>query len=282
MKIILSRKGFDSQNGGWPSPIFPDGAFCSLPIPERGNFPRMSDIRWRDDDLGSIVKELTDKQFGGVHLDPDLRREARPRKRGWLPMFGQVDRGQAHLENCGVGLGDIFLFFGWFRRTNKVKNRLVYDTRAPHLHVIFGWLRVGSVLKPTRDKSGIPAWAKEHPHVAGADWRRDNNTVYVASPHLNLRGLQKEIPGGGVFPKMSATLRLTADRPKRGIWRLPKWLYPSKRRPPLSYHSDMERWTRDARGVLLETVARGQEFVLDCDYYPEAIGWLKDILANAL
>ncbi|MCD6328671.1 hypothetical protein J7M28_14125, partial [bacterium] len=33
MRIIFSRKGFDAANGGVASPIFPDGSFCSLPIP---------------------------------------------------------------------------------------------------------------------------------------------------------------------------------------------------------------------------------------------------------
>ena len=33
MKIILSRKGFDSSSGGGPSPIV-DGRCLSLPIPE--------------------------------------------------------------------------------------------------------------------------------------------------------------------------------------------------------------------------------------------------------
>jgi len=33
MKIILSRKGFDSTYGGFPSPIFEDGRMISLPIP---------------------------------------------------------------------------------------------------------------------------------------------------------------------------------------------------------------------------------------------------------
>jgi len=33
MKIILSRKGFDSEAGGYPSPILPDGTMLSLPIP---------------------------------------------------------------------------------------------------------------------------------------------------------------------------------------------------------------------------------------------------------
>ena len=33
MKIILSRKGFDSANGGIVSPISEDGAMISFPIP---------------------------------------------------------------------------------------------------------------------------------------------------------------------------------------------------------------------------------------------------------
>ena len=33
MKVILSRKGFDSQYGGYPSPVLPDGRMISLPIP---------------------------------------------------------------------------------------------------------------------------------------------------------------------------------------------------------------------------------------------------------
>jgi len=34
MKIVLSRKGFDSSYGGCPSPILPDESLLSLPIPE--------------------------------------------------------------------------------------------------------------------------------------------------------------------------------------------------------------------------------------------------------
>ena len=33
MKVILSRKGFDSANGGIVSPILEDGATLSFPIP---------------------------------------------------------------------------------------------------------------------------------------------------------------------------------------------------------------------------------------------------------
>jgi hypothetical protein len=32
---------------------------------------------------------------------------------------------------------------------------------------------------------------------------------------------------------------------------------------------------------MLDSVARGQEFVLDCDDYPEAVGWVHGLLATA-
>ena len=44
MKIVLSRKGFDSSSGGYPSPILPDGKMLSLPIPGDWETLTYSDI----------------------------------------------------------------------------------------------------------------------------------------------------------------------------------------------------------------------------------------------
>jgi hypothetical protein len=38
MKIILSRKGFDSEFGGYPSPIFPIGLLISFTFPAIGRW----------------------------------------------------------------------------------------------------------------------------------------------------------------------------------------------------------------------------------------------------
>ena len=35
MKVVLSRKGFDSANGGIMGPIFGDGTMVSFPIPSK-------------------------------------------------------------------------------------------------------------------------------------------------------------------------------------------------------------------------------------------------------
>jgi hypothetical protein len=49
---------------------------------------------------------------------------------------------------------------------------------------------------------------------------------------------------------------------------------------PLSYHSRPERWVRDGEDILLQTVARGQEFVLDCEEYPGIYGWFAKLFAE--
>jgi hypothetical protein len=41
-RIVLSRKGFDSVNGKFASPIFEDGPMTSLPIPENPRYPEVS------------------------------------------------------------------------------------------------------------------------------------------------------------------------------------------------------------------------------------------------
>ena len=50
----------------------------------------------------------------------------------------------------------------------------------------------------------------------------------------------------------------------------------NKNAAPLSYHTDMDRWKKDKKGVLLHTVGRGQEFVLDCENYPDVLNWIQD------
>ena len=45
MKIILSRKGFDSEFGGHPSPILPDGRMISFSIPGKEDKIRYKDLK---------------------------------------------------------------------------------------------------------------------------------------------------------------------------------------------------------------------------------------------
>jgi len=50
----------------------------------------------------------------------------------------------------------------------------------------------------------------------------------------------------------------------------------------MSYHEDLDRWEQSEDDVILRAVARGQEFVLDVDDYPEAIEWVVDVISHGL
>lgn len=278
MKIIFSRKGFDSEGGGWPSPILPNGKMFSLPIPSRYSHARYAKICRNAGLPANLVEQLTHGKFKATrraHLDPDLRRGSlRPRSKRWRPLFGQTGGAQKHLEKQGVGRGDLFLFFGWFRRTTLDNGAIRYERSAPHIHALFGWLQVAEKVCANKPCPKNLSWAKYHDH-----FRWGEGTLYVAKRYLDLPGLRtRKVPGGGVFDAFRQELRLTALGSSRSVWALPKWFWPKKGKSRLSYHGDMELWSKRKKHLILNTVARGQEFVLDADDYPEAIDWARKLI----
>ncbi len=270
--IVLSRKGFDSTAGGCASPILPDGTMVSLPIPDGRSPIRYRDITVHGHDVGRLVADLSGGACTGTsraHLDPDLVASAFPRARGWRPLFGQAGGEQTVLARAGVGTGDVFLFFGWFRRVERARGRWRFVAGAPDLHVLWGWMEVERVLhlgaSGEAARPSVPTWARYHPHVAGGP--RTSNTLYVAR-------------AAGVFARYDDRLRLTREGAPRSRWSLPGWFEP-RGRPPLGYHHAPSRWRRAGDRVHLQSVARGQEFVLDTRAYPEAGPWLRGLLASA-
>jgi hypothetical protein len=274
MRLILSRKGFDSAAGGCPSPIFSDGSMLSLPIPDKHAQVAYQEIRWQRD-VGELVEGLT----GGkrprthfAHLDPDLRPDALTREPGWRPMLGQHASSQSHLRNQGVGPGDLFLFWGLFRHVDETLR-----WRRKPMHVIWGWLQVDQVV---RVDSGLPQqwpWARQHPHLSPRFPSDESNTLYLAADSLSLDGKASGVPGAGVFERFDESRRLTAEDEKVSVWSLPRWLKPDGR-TPLSYNTSADSWTDDGDRVRLKAASRGQEFVLDLEEYPEGRAWLSALL----
>jgi len=284
MKTIFSRKGFDSASGRKASPIFPDGRMVSLPIPDRQSPIRYEDICWQEYNLGSLVSDLTDGRIPAshrAHLDPDLNADSLPRHPGWRPLFGQTSAAQSHLQNSGVQPGDIFLFFGLFRCVVCDSGMVKWDKTSSRRHVLWGWLQIGEMLSVDECDLSQYKWAGYHPHFHRTPDAR--NTVYVARRYLAIPGVAaKRWAGAGVFSHFSRRLQLTATSASSyGLWELPQWFYPHDGTFPLTYHSSMARWHKSKHGTQLNTVGRGQEFVLDADEYPEAIDWLKGLLTVA-
>ncbi|HKE10985.1 MAG TPA: hypothetical protein VKE73_05390 [Myxococcota bacterium] len=283
--MILSRKGFDASAGGSASPILPDGSLCSLPIPDPRSPLRYRDLACVSGSLGRTVNDLTRGRIGAhafAHLDPDLDPRARPRAPNWRPVLGQAGAAQGHLSRQGVGRGDLFLFFGWFRRCLREKGALRYDRRAPDLHVLFGWLQVGEVVPVAKLGPADLPWARQHPHFWGE--RGAGNTLYLAADRIaSIHAGPRALPGAGLFPRFDPRLCLTVQpgTAPRGLWRLPEWIHSPGRTPLLSHHTDPGRWKRTDGGWLLRSVGRGQEFVIDLERVPRpgaADAWLRGLL----
>ena len=283
MKLILSRKGFDSQSGGCPSPIFPDGTPYSLPIPGRNSKIRYRDIRHDDTNIGKVVKDLTRRRkpkdrIGSkcrAHLDPDINHVAYPRQSGWRPLFGQSGAAQGHLENQNVRIGDLFLFFGLFQKIEKISGRWCFVKDAPRQHILWGWLQVGEIHQVNDLAKDELPWSLYHPHRHPSRDRDSTNTLYIASCGLNLGG-GPIAQGAGSFLKSHERLVLTSPNGS-GVtdWRLPRCFYPDNGKPPLTYHP-RKFWKpeSDNEYAYVQRSGPGQEFVLDLDQYPDVTDWL--------
>lgn len=272
MKIILSRKGFDSSSGGCPSPTLPDGRLVSLPIPDKRSSIRYCDIQHDGLGLGKLVQNLTNGRIGAqakAHLDPDLTSTAYARDKGWKPVLGQTGAAQGHLRSQGVSKGDVFVFFGLFRPAALCKGKWRFMPKAPAQHIIWGWMAIEKIVSVDELKPNELQWARYHPHFHGVE--DANNTLYISSQSRS-----------GVFTHVNDSLVLTRQSAKPSLWSVPTWLYPfNQDREPLSFHHKLERWQLEQDHCLLQSVARGQEFVLDVEQYPEAKAWLSALVRMA-
>lgn len=264
MRIILSRKGFDSANGAQPNPILPDGTLLSLPIPDKkGNNP-FSSLYWNGMSYYDIIHSLKPgtklKAEDMCHLDPDLREEVKDRTQGWKPAFGQSEGALTHLRNHGVSIGDLFLFFGWFKATEEKDGQLMYKKGAPDQHVIYAYMQIGSIIER---KSDAPEWLREHPHV-GDKKNRDDSSNAIFLPPENL-SFMSDHKGCDVLNYRRDRI-LTKDGMSRRYWALPSFFKNVK----ISHHPNP--WKDD----YFVSAAIGQEFVMEAN--PEIMEWVRQII----
>ncbi len=266
MQVILSRKGFDGTYGGCPSPILPDGTMVSMPIPGEGDMYKYKDLLFPGGktyfDVWNDLKPKGNK-VTTCHLDPDIRKGIRKECVGWKPAFGQCDAAQGHLLNQGIKEGDLFLFFGWFRKVEYMSGHWRYIKAAPRIHAIYGYMQVKRILIG-EDVKKCP-W---HPH---SKYSNTNNAIYVAADKLKLDGEELNLPGAGVF-SYSEDLVLTAPGQSHSRWKLLDIL--ANNDIALSYHNK-EKCIKEG---YFQSAARGQEFVFSENNIVN--NWAKSIILN--
>ncbi|MEM6965437.1 MAG: hypothetical protein AAF573_11770 [Bacteroidota bacterium] len=264
-KVILSRKGYDSSYGGGASPILPNGDLISIPIPANDNEKGISysKIRYGENSYLELMEELGVKipKSKTCHFDPDLIKEAYDRKENWNGILGQQGAALTHLENQNVTKGDIFLFFGSFKRTYRNSN-LNFE-RDYERHIIFGYLIVSQIIKIEEAKNSI---FEEHPHFQNQELFAPRNTVYIANSEEDY----------GVF-KYRDELVLTKSGFPKSMWDLPMIFHPS-RGTKISRHSEKDFEIRD-NSVFLKTRGIGQDFVISGN--AEIVEWAKKIIGES-
>lgn len=266
MKIILSRKGFDSASGNQPSPIMPDGTLLSLPIPDKESPDKFSSLIFNGQSLYEIIKDLKPRtkitENDNCHLDPDLRKDLKPRLEGWLPAFGQIGASLTLLRNKGITEGDLFLFFGWFREVEELNGHYKYKRGAHDMHVMYGYMQIGSIINKKQD---VPFWLSEHPHVGYTNsWDSGKNAIFLPSEHLSII---PEKDGAGLL-KYREDRVLTKQGMSKSKWNLPDFF----KEVDITCHPNP--WKEN----YFQSTGRGQEFLMNAT--PKIIEWAKDIIKD--
>ena len=207
-----------------------------------------------------------------MHLDPDLEVDAIPRSSpdGFRGTLGQNGAAQTHLSNRGVGVGDLFLFFGLFRPVER--KGAGWQWTGDQRHSVFGYLHVAEVLTPGSDGAAAARshpWLAEHPHT-GPDYQ-PNNAIYVASERLPDTLTDRPLPGWGVLRREHVLTRPGANTSE---WSVPDWLHPDRGGDGMSYHPNPANWHAEG----LTSAKRGQEFVADVGDRTDARVWVRDLL----
>lgn len=220
MKVILSRKGFDSSNGGIVSPIMEDGTMLSLPIPS-ADCDRFEDLVYCQHSYRKILEDLNykeDPRYPNCHVDPDLSMDRRKAKiEGWCPIFGQVSSSASYLmETVKVEEGDLFLFFGNYHKVQYSNGKYQYIKRTgdfysdADLQAIWGYMQVGKIVQDPEEQKKY-GW---HPHAAEEFLREKSNVMFVAKENLSFN---QDMPGAGLL-KFREDRVLTAKNCNKATW----------------------------------------------------------------
>lgn len=291
MKLVLSRKGFDTGSGGCFSPFNHNtGKYIWFPIPEKVN-NYLNDIRYSEifvkneylsglkgSNLKDAFKSLkgTDRvklrknEYASInddelfaHFDPMLGIPPWMEGNGNFIIgkgFGQCN-ASPQLEKHNVNEGSIFLFFGGFQ---SISNRKISG------HYIYGWLKVKKRIETFKECQEILEEYNlhNHPHITEAAFSRtQKNFIFIPDQWL-FEDLK--VPGYGYFTTLNEHLLLSSSKESNiATWKLPNLFYKSLTQV------QQKTWHNTQDGFCTVRTGIGQEFITQLSEKGE--GWLRDL-----
>lgn len=266
MKVILSRKGMDSLAGGMPSPILPDGTLLSLPIPDNKSNSKYEELYYQGKNLQEIIRQLNPKfdfdENKTCHLDPDIYDDITLEKSSsWKPAFGQCGISATHLDKLKVSNNDIFLFYGMFQPTEQLADgTLAFVKSAPIRHIIYGYMRIGEILKDTQAIKQQYSW---HPHSQNDTLA--NNRLYLPIEY-------------GTFHYDDKLVLTQRNQDSRRVWQLPSFF--AQNGISISWQGKNHPIMKEGFSVLNSSV-RGQEFVITtstAEQQQNLCNWVENLI----
>ena len=109
-----------------------------------------------------------------------------------------------------ITIGDLFLFFGVFRKTERFNDTIRFVKGEKPVQIIYGYVQIGSIL----DKPDEIAEYKWHPHAIGKHYNVNNNALYLPSDKLSLC---PSLRGYGIL-SYRANRVLTKPNENAAIW----------------------------------------------------------------
>ena len=254
MRIVLSRKGFDSATGGGPSPVLEDGTMLSLPIPEvpEKGYTHSDLKNWHRYDqlnLTEQVKNLCKSKY--CHLDPDIRPDLWCHCEKWQPTFGQCNAAAGHLikhlelqdetdKKIKITESVLFLFFGLFRKHNGTQ------FYGEPFHAIWGYMVCDKVID---DQQEMPTY---HPHAKLK--KAKNNLLFVAKTRCY-----------GTFKYCDRLVLTDLRQSAKTMWKidaLPWFEYLKDKSVKMTYHPNTEKCFPAGNNYFQACQGYGQEFVV--------------------
>jgi len=256
-KIVFSRKGFDTHNGGFPSPVFPDGTLYSVPIPGKYNKKRYCDLEfvYGKDRIQDILNDLTKKRIKIKgeskkcnYNDAKFRCHEDPVVIDGKMTLGQVGSALGHLRKQNVQKGDIFLFYGLFQKVERKEGKWKYIGKP--FHMIFGYMKIEEVFNVNEGEDDN---LRVHPHFDDEFMKKYNkdNMIFTGREYKIFNFDDKRV--------------LSALKSNKGH---SYWCIPVDVDFSLAF-SHIKKMEVKGSEVYFRSPSPGQEFVLNLDAIPQ-------------